>query len=138
MKVNKIREGYMIVLHPGDKVMECFNRFAKENSITSAVFSGLGAFSQVEIGHYNITTRRYLSETYTESLEVLNINGNITMREGRPFVHMHTILSDPSMKVIGGHLVEAEVSVTLELYVRELGEPLTRKMNEDIGLYLID
>ena len=137
MRAKEFTGGYFLVFEPGDRVIENFLEFCKEKDIRSGVFSGIGAFNFASIGHYNTVTRRYTVNDFNESLEVLNINGNVTLKENAPFVHMHAMLADKNMKVIGGHLMEAEVSVTLEVYLRVFKEVMVRKFDDNLGLHVI-
>ncbi|MCK9223710.1 MAG: DUF296 domain-containing protein [Candidatus Muirbacterium halophilum] len=137
MRAKEFTGGYYLVFEPGDKVIENFTNFCIQKNINSGVFSGIGAFNFASIGHYNTVTRRYTINDFNEALEVLNINGNVTLKEKLPFVHMHAMLSDKNMKVIGGHVTEAEVSVTLEVYLRVFNETLERRFDEKLGLHVI-
>ena len=137
MKAKEFTGGYFLVFEPGDKVIENFTAFCEEKNIRSGVFSGIGAFNHASIGHFSTVTRRYTVNDFNESLEVLNINGNVTIKEKRPFVHMHAMLSDKNMNVIGAHLMEAEVSVTLEVYLRVFREVMERVYDEKLGLHII-
>jgi predicted DNA-binding protein with PD1-like motif len=138
MKVKNIDTGFILVFEPQEKVIETFTKFCEENNINGGIFNGIGAFDYVKIGHFNTTTKRYMEHEFRESLEVLSVKGNITEKEGKPFIHMHAMVSDTNMRVYGGHLVEANVSVTLEVYVRKFEEKISRKYYDEIGLYLID
>jgi predicted DNA-binding protein with PD1-like motif len=63
--------------------------------------------------------------------------GNISLKDGEPFAHIHVSLGGPDGKLYGGHLVEGEVFVA-EVFIQELlGEPLERKP-QDNGLSLWD
>ncbi|MEO2152751.1 MAG: DUF296 domain-containing protein, partial [Thermococcus sp.] len=61
------------------------------------------------------------------TFELLTLLGNVSIKDGRPFAHLHVTLGNASGDVFGGHLMRGEVFVA-ELYVQELlGEPLVRK-----------
>ncbi|PLX19062.1 MAG: DUF296 domain-containing protein [Candidatus Muiribacterium halophilum] len=133
----KVDDGFYLVFEPGDKVIESFTKFCKDHHLRTGIFSGIGAFSKITLGHYNITTKRYMEKDVSDSLEVLSVNGNVTIKEKEPFVHMHAIVSDANMNFYGGHVIEAEVSVTLELHVTDFRETLHREFDEELGLFTI-
>ncbi|MGM0607049.1 MAG: PPC domain-containing DNA-binding protein [Candidatus Muiribacteriota bacterium] len=138
MQVKKINSGYILAFKAGERVIQKFDDFCRQNNIRGGIFNGIGAFDYLKLGHFNITTQRYMEKVYRESLEVISIKGNITEKEGEPFIHMHTTVSDSNFNVYGGHLIEAEVSVTLEVYIRVFEEKIIRKFDEKTGLFLIE
>jgi hypothetical protein len=62
--------------------------------------------------------------------------GNISVKDGRPFVHAHAVLADKNGNTKAGHLLEGTVFAA-EVYLRELkGAKLERKYDEVTGLSL--
>jgi predicted DNA-binding protein with PD1-like motif len=55
-----------------------------------------------------------------------------------PRVHAHVTLGRRDGSASGGHLFEATVSATLELFVREEPGELRRVPDEHVGLPLLD
>ena len=137
MNWKKVDDGYFLIFEPGDKVIENFTKFCKDHHVRTGKISGIGAFSSIKLGHYNTTTQRYMENDVVESLEVLSVNGNVTIKEREPFVHMHAIVSDANMNFYGGHVIEATVSVTLELHLTDYRETLHREFDEELGLFTI-
>ena len=77
--------------------------------------------------------------SYTENtpLEIISCTGNISLKEGVPFVHAHAVLSDEQGKTIGGHLFSETPVFAGEFYIQELtGSPFSRKHDEETGLML--
>ena len=128
-----------IVLERGEPVLESIIAACNAEKITSAYFQGIGAVSDVEIGYYTLDTKSYSFTSYPETFEVASMQGNITLVEGKPFVHAHAVLSrcDETLGCIGGHIKEARVAVTLEISMRVLEMPLSRAIDDTIGLKLI-
>jgi predicted DNA-binding protein with PD1-like motif len=58
--------------------------------------------------------------------------------DGKAFMHAHVVLGAQDFSVLGGHLFAAEVAVTGEIFLMEMPLGLTRKMNDDVGLKLIE
>ena len=68
--------------------------------------------------------------------EVVSLIGNISLLDNKPVVHAHFAVGLSDGKVEGGHMIEAYVSPTLELFITVEPTPLYKHF--DNGLYLID
>ncbi len=131
---------HIIVLERGENVVAALKGYCTEKNITAGVFTGIGAVERVEIGYYNLSERAYHFRAEAGVFEVASMNGNVALVEGKPFIHAHAVLSrcDESLECIGAHIKEAFVAVTLEVVLTELKVTLGRKLNENIGLKLLD
>jgi hypothetical protein len=83
------------------------------------VISGIGMLKNVTIGWFNLDTSEYEDTTYPEPYEVLSLSGNISLKDGSPFAHVHVSLAGRDNKVIGGHLFSGTVCNTIELFILE-------------------
>jgi predicted DNA-binding protein with PD1-like motif len=70
-------------------------------------------------------------------VEVLSLLGNITLADGQPKVHAHAVVGLPDGSTRGGHVLEAHVWPTLEIFLVESGEPLHRARDPETGLDVI-
>lgn len=96
----------------------------KEEIGSAAIVAGIGMLKDMEIGRYN--GREYEKETVAPSSEILSLQGNVAMKEGEPFVHLHVILADEELRARGGHLFEGTVAMTIELVMLELSTDFVR------------
>jgi len=128
---------YVLRLIKGEPVMEKIIEFCEKENISGASITGIGALEKAEIGHYSLKEKKYVTENFEEDLEVLALNGNISLKEKKPFVHAHVTLGKKDFTVIGGHLVSAKVGATLELFIHNLGS-FERKKEEETELFLLD
>lgn len=112
---------HIIRLDPGEKIVESLLEYleGRQNKIPSGFFSAIGATSDCEIGWYSIPEDKYITKTVKENCEILGIIGNIAWLDGKPVVHAHIILGREDYSVVGGHLMEATVSVTSEIYIHK-------------------
>jgi len=55
---------------------------------------------------------------------VVSLAGSIRMQNGKPYVHAHAVLGMPDGTTRAGHIIEAKVSLSLEVYLTS-GEPKT-------------
>jgi predicted DNA-binding protein with PD1-like motif len=140
MHVKDVEAGFMIRLERGDELIASLVDFAQKRGIQSGFFHGLGAVKNVEIGYYPLETREYVFKKFPEDREVASMSGNIALVDGKPFVHAHAVLSacDDSLSCIGGHIKSAEVAVTLEILLTPFTGAIERKLDENIGLKLLD
>lgn len=96
----------------------------REGIRSAAVLCGIGMLRDTEIGRYD--GRAYRSETVPGPSEVLSLQGNVSLKEGEPFVHLHVSLADEDLNARGGHLFSGTVAMTIELLMLELGTDLVR------------
>ena len=129
---------YQLVLDQGEKVIETVTDFCNRRNIKSGALWGLGAVRDSEIGYYDLSTKEYFFKTYKEDREVVSLLGNIALVENAPFVHAHISLGDSDMNIVGGHLKECTVAVTLEIHLITFNEHFNRSINDTIGLNLLD
>lgn len=139
MKARREGEGSVLVLSRGDALMSSLAAWAEQEGVSHASFQGIGAVEAVTIGYYDLPQKQYHFNTYPETFEVASMQGNITLVEGKPFVHAHAVLSrcDDSLACIGGHIKEVRVAVTLEIHLRRGESALVRLPDDTIGLNLI-
>jgi predicted DNA-binding protein with PD1-like motif len=71
-------------------------------------------------------------------MEVVNFTGNVALVEGEQFLHVHVVLSDTDNRAHGGHLKEAEVAVTLEVFLSDFQTEIERVYDEETGLKLFN
>lgn len=122
--------------HSGDLVV-MLEAFCIRHEITAAVFSLIGAVSKATLGTYDQAQQVYVTFTAEGDLEILSCTGNISLKEGKPFVHAHIILAGEGGKTIGGHLFPGTVVFAGEVHMVELkGPQLMREYDQTTGLML--
>lgn len=128
---------YIGNLDQDSDLMESLEKFAIENNIQSGVFSVIGAVKNSEFGFYDQKEKKYRSMFLEEPAEILHCTGNITLRDGKPFVHAHITLADREGKAYGGHLIRAKVFAG-EVYVKKFEKGIGRELDPGTGLALLD
>jgi predicted DNA-binding protein with PD1-like motif len=131
-------KSFVLVFDTGDKVVEGLTNFARENSLTGAFFFGLGAFEQVTIAFFNLAKKEYEHIPINEQVEVMSIIGNISLYRGEPKIHAHAVVGKRDGTAHGGHLIEAVVRPTLEVFVTVSSTELRRSLDQATNLPLID
>lgn len=121
-------------LFPGEDVNKELIELCKKHDIESGVIiSGIGQFKKVELGYFKCKGD-YSHETFEKPLEVLSLNGNICKIENEYVLHIHAVLSDDKKNAIGGHFINAIVSVTGEIVILKTNVTFKRETDEDTGL----
>jgi hypothetical protein len=129
---------YIIRLDAGERVIETLRSLCERDGIGSGFFSGLGAVNEAELGHFDPATGDYFWTKLSGSYEIVSLYGNITVVDGKPFIHAHASLGDETFAVRGGHLREAVVSMTCEITLTRFKDDIGRKRDEATGLFLLD
>lgn len=125
-------------INKGEKVVESILNFCKSNKISGAWIAGLGALSSAKLALYDLENKKYIKKTIKGPLEICSLIGNVGIKDKEHLAHIHVVLSDEKMVAFGGHLEEATVAATCELKVEIFDHPIVRKMDEEIGLNLIE
>ena len=128
---------FAVVLDPGEEAVECLLAFAREHRVTAAAFTGLGAFSDVTLGFFDIERKDYERTRIDEQVEVASLLGNFALKDGEAKLHPHIVVTKRDGSAWGGHLMEGHVRPTLEVIVTESPAHLRRETDPDTGLPLL-
>lgn len=125
-------------LAKGDDLLGALTNICQELGITLGEVKAIGAVSRARIGYYHQNARQYEWLDLDRHMEVLALEGNISLKDGQPFVHAHVILADGDGRACGGHLAEGTVVFALEFVIQELKSDrlLNRQMDGETGLFL--
>ena len=137
MKHTEISGVYVLLLLEGEKLIDSVTKFCSGKSITAATFTAIGAVREVELGFYSLAEKEYRWKKAEAELEVDNITGNIALLDGELVAHAHATVSDNEMHAFGGHLKEAIVGASCEVFLTPLQGKLERKHDEKTGLNLL-
>lgn len=111
---------------------------AKNNGITTATFTVIGALKNAKLGFYDQERQGYSETLLLAPQEIASCTGNISLKEGTPFIHAHAVLADGNGNTKAGHLLEGKVFAA-EIHLAELlGTELERKNDLVTGLSLWD
>ncbi len=138
MKYTRFGDRYILKLDRGEEVVQTLTEFVRKNGIKAGSVTGIGAVSDVTLGFFDPETKEYHQETLPGGYEVSNISGNAAVLNGEEMLHLHATIADSNHKTMAGHLFSARVSVTLEVIIQKFAGALERKMDEAMGLNLLD
>ncbi|MBC8215905.1 MAG: DNA-binding protein, partial [Candidatus Marinimicrobia bacterium] len=134
MQYKHIDDTYFVFIQKDEFVNKTLTEFCKNRGIQTAEISGIGAVKDIEIGAYDPVEKKYITKTYSKTYELISFNGNITLKDGEPFVHAHLTLGDHDMNILGGHLFEMKVAVVGEFIIKKVNVDIHRKLDSEIGL----
>lgn len=138
MEYKRIDNVYVVRLDVDDEIMTSLTDLCNKENIRSATVQGLGAVNDVTVGYYSLEEQRYFPKTFNQQFEMIALNGNITRKDGEPYLHLHIALSDENYRFFGGHLNSAVISITAEIYVTVLNGEVNRRVNPETNLNIFD
>ena len=138
MKYRLEEQKVLIVLQKGEELFESLYKIIKELDIKFGWINGIGAASNIVLGAYPSTTKKYIKKDFQGEFELASIMGNITTKQNNPFIHIHATISDEECNAFAGHLFTATVSVTCEIILNISNKSIIRKECREVGLYLWD
>jgi predicted DNA-binding protein with PD1-like motif len=126
----------IIRLEHGADLVQSITELAKDKSIEAGSFTAIGALKRARLGYYDQKNHEYREIEIDTPHEMASCIGNISLRDGEPFVHAHVVLADETGNTKAGHLFEGIVFAA-EVRLHQLEGPrLERKHDEVTGLSL--
>jgi uncharacterized protein len=119
-----VKSEYILKLEIGDKVHDTILDFCSRENIETGWITGLGAIKDISLGYYNLENKSYGFQKYSDIYEVVGLIGNVALVDNKPFLHIHTSISDENNQTSSGHLEYATVAVTLELRITAYNESI--------------
>lgn len=124
----------------GADVLESVNDFCNEKQIKTAYVNLIGAVTSIRIGYFDTIEQRYVyleENDIQKPFEIAGCTGNVSIKDGAPFAHLHIVFSSRDGNCIGGHLMNGTKIYACEFYIQELiGENLVRSLDETTKLQL--
>ena len=124
-------------LMTGSDLMDELERICAERNVAAGWVSVIGAVRVAAFAYYDqhaLAYRELRSDTHHE---IVGFTGNVSLRDGKPFIHAHATFADASGACVGGHLIHGIEVFSAEFTIREMaGVDLVRTFDEEIGLAL--
>lgn len=128
---------YVLSLDNHVEIFSSIEAFCKEKNILSGRVDGLGAVSEATFRYLNPSTMQYVDKTFCEQMEITNLTGNISRKDGKPYLHVHITASRSDYSCIGGHMLSGVVNGACELFVEDFACPsIGRYKDAETGLNL--
>jgi len=124
-------------IEKGEDLLDAFSSFARSNQIRLGFITAIGALQEARIALYDQQKFEYITWDIKEESEIDNLTGNISIKDGEVFCHLHATLTKPDGHTIGGHVCRGCVVFACEFIVQEIiGEDFVRVPDKDTGLSL--
>jgi len=121
--------------HDADLV-QSMTKLAGSNGVEVGSFMAIGALKRARLGYYDQENYGYREMKIDAPHEMASCIGNVSLKDGETFVHVHVVLADDKGNTKAGHLLEGIVFAA-EVHLHELEGPrLERKYDEATGLSL--
>jgi len=118
-------------------LLEELNTLCAEQDIRLGRVEAIGAVQKARIGYYHQDTRTYEFLELNEPMEIASLVGNVSLKDGKPFVHAHITLTNAAGAAFGGHLAPGTIVFAGEVLVQEFqGPTLQRQLDDQTGLPL--
>ena len=134
MEYRIFNETIVIRLDKGDKIAECLLSLARKEGVSLASVSGIGATDDFEIGVFDLEKSDYDRVRFTGNHEITSLFGNLTTKDGSPYLHLHITCAGPGGKIVGGHLFEAKISLTAEIFLQKAAGKADRARDDSLGI----
>jgi hypothetical protein len=129
-------------LERGDKLPDALLAVARAHGVKAGRLTAIGGVTNLKVTEYDIHENRYTPPLERAGMtEVLSLAGNLSLRDGAPFFHLHLCGSwqeNGETRIIAGHLVEAETFVCEFHLVAYDDVALVRDLDPKTGLALWD
>lgn len=129
---------YLLVLDRDDEITATLTAFARDNAINGAHFTSIGACRRATFAYWNAASKQYERIEIAEQVEVVSLIGDVALGvDDQPRIHAHVAFGKRDGTIAGGHLIDAHVNPTLELFLTTYEGALRRKRDPQTGLPLI-
>jgi uncharacterized protein len=122
-------------LDRGTDLLTSLTEAATKLSIEAGTVQAIGAVDDLTVAFFEPGAKEYEPIPVREHLEITSSLGNVSLRDGKPFIHVHVTAGRRDGTTVGGHLLEGSTVFMIEAYFRALGGPApVREIEDDIGL----
>ncbi len=130
---------YLVRIDLGEDLVGSILSVCKKEDIQLAIVDGFGALTDFKVGVWDLATKSFLGNDFSGKYEMAALAGNITLKEGEPYLHAHMSAGDETGKAVGGHLISATVGATAEISITRLeGGSVGRRQSEVSGVFIMD
>ena len=137
MDYRRFQDTLIVRMDKGEEIVEQLLLVAKKEDLRLASVEALGAINDFTAGVYDTEEKKYYSNHFEGTFEIVSLTGTITRMDGEIYQHLHISAGDDNGAVFGGHLNRAVVSATCEMVIRVIDGEVERRKDSEIGLNLL-
>lgn len=125
----------MVRFLPGEDLLAGLNEAAADLGFEAATVQVVGAVRTLAVAYFNQEAKRYEPHRFEGGLEICGGVGNVSLKDGEPFVHIHLSGAASDGMAVAGHLTEGTEVYMIEAYFRAFGGGApVREQDEEVGL----
>ena len=124
----------VVRLEKGDEIAKCLLEVAEKEKCRFAYLTGIGAVDDFEVGVFDLEKADYNRARYAGNHEINALVGNLTTKDGKPYLHAHITCTGKDGTVVGGHLFYGKISLTAEIFLQVIGGEVDRKFDPSVGI----
>lgn len=136
MEYKRFENTVVLRIDRGEEITSALKKVSEKENIKLASVSAIGAVDRFTVGLYSVGEKQYKKNTFTGDFEIVSLSGNINTMDGEYYSHLHMSAARSDGSVAGGHLNEAFVSATCEMFITILDGKVDRFHDEITGLNL--
>jgi len=136
MEYKRFKDRIFLRLEKGEEICASIKEVAKKEKIAAASVSGIGATDDFKVGVFDIGKGAYEEYAFCGNHEINAIVGNISEKDGEPYVHLHITCTGKGATVVGGHLLFGVISLTAEIIIDGTEGAIGRKRDDALGINL--
>ena len=134
MEYKKVKNHIIVRLDVGEEIISSIMNILKNEKISFATVTGIGATNDFTVGTYDVTNQLYKKSNYKGVYEIVSLLGNTSTMNNEPYIHIHMSAADKNNNVVGGHLNEAYISATAEIVLNITETNVDRIKDPNTGL----
>jgi uncharacterized protein len=138
MKYKRYGSTIAIRVDRGEEIVSSLKQVCEQEQVKCGSITGLGAVGHAVLGLYRVAEKKYFSNTFDGEMELTSLTGNVSEKDGEIYLHFHATVAKADGTVLGGHLSEAVVSGTGEIFLQVIDGRLGRRTDPETGLNLFD
>jgi predicted DNA-binding protein with PD1-like motif len=138
MEYRRFNNNIIARIDKGEEIIAKLTEIAEKEGVAAGAVSAIGAVGYVKAGLFDPKQKKYFVNTFERDMEIVSLSGNITRKDGEPYLHIHIAAADIEGRVVGGHLNEGRVSLTCEAVINVFDGAVGRKFSGEVGLNLLD
>lgn len=134
MEYKVFEDTVVLRLDKGDEITASVLEVAKKEGLSLAAVQGIGATDDFEVGVFDLKRSDYEHVRFVGNHEITALVGNLTTKDGAPYLHLHITCAGEGGKIVGGHLFKANISLTAEIFLQKTHGKAERQRDENLGI----
>ncbi len=134
MEYKRFGNNIVLRMDVGEEILETLKTVCLKEDVKLASVSAIGATDHFVAGVYSIPEQKYYKTEFNGVFEITSLVGNISTMNDEFYSHLHITCADDKCNCVGGHLNEARISATCEMFINVLDGKIDRVKNKAIGI----